>query len=187
MAVRQMALVAAILAMSSPANADWDLIDCSKSEVTIPGATECRHGPTARPGNANVTCDMERYSTFHAASSAGAGPQFRMSVQSLTNHSHVCAVLKVENNQDFLRNSTPYAQKGEKWGPIRDFLSGYVANFIGDGRECVAFVQYSSQIISHQTLSGYDYMFRGYYCVLKGQQISDTELEEAIKSVHISR
>jgi hypothetical protein len=173
-------LASGCLFISAPARAaEWDKIDCSKSEVMIPDATDCWHGPVGK--GASGACWYERYSAFHYANPPTV--KGRMNVITLTNHRGYCWVAKSAHNEGLLRTSAPYvADKAKKWSPIRDFLSGYVASFVADNRECVSFVQYGPQF-----KSGYDYMFQGYYCTPGKQHISDEELEAAIKSVKVSR
>lgn len=168
--------------LSAPARADWDVVDCSKSEVAIPGATKCWHGPTDRGGSGQ--CVFEQYSTFHAGQAgAPVGLRARFYVMSYVNHGRGCWVAKLEHDQGLLRTTGDYIAKGcENWSAIRDFMSGYVATCTADGRECMTFVQYGPPYAG-----GYDYLIRGHYCLGKGDRVSDSELEAAIKSIQISR
>ena len=179
---RAYALICAVLFLhATPARAEWDKIDCSKSEVTIPGATMCEHGPS--DNGASGTCRFERFAAFHAP--IPNGPPFRFRVSAYINHTPNCWVRKLEENEDLtklLKSATPYAGQGQNWSPIRNFLTGYVASFVADNRECIAFFQYGPAF-----KSGYSHTFWGDYCTTKGKHITDEELADAFKSIHISQ
>jgi hypothetical protein len=114
----------AFLGFSTGARAaDWNAVDCSKSEITFPGDNKCELGPeiggTCKSGGGGGVQQYEQYNVYTANVSPDKP---RMSVKSISTHSKWCSVV-IRDIMDTIKTSySNFMGSGEKWSPVRDFL-----------------------------------------------------------------
>ncbi|HXQ50446.1 MAG TPA: hypothetical protein VN802_05070 [Stellaceae bacterium] len=183
LAAAAMAAAAAAAAPSAHAQ-DWHKIDCAASKLSAEPAGECWQGPPNNGGYAG--CLFEGFSIYSKVADKPSFARVALVTNEIGTSAYGttprCYVAEVKNVLNEIKNGDLLSRtRSSNWSDVKTVASARGALFDAPGRRCVGFFQNGPTYIG-----GYSYNLRGWVCRPTGQTVTDSDVQDWLKSIKVA-